>query len=32
MTEMIIIFTDLDGTLLDTKYSYESALPALALI
>ncbi len=29
---MIIIFTDLDGTLLDTKYSYESALPALALI
>ncbi len=32
MTEMIIIFTDLDGTLLDKKYSYESALPALALI
>jgi len=29
---MIIIFTDLDGTLLDKKYSYESALPALALI
>jgi len=32
MTERIIIFTDLDGTLLDKKYSYESALPALALI
>jgi len=29
---MIIIFTDLDGTLLDTAYGYTSALPALALI
>jgi len=28
----IIIFTDLDGTLLDKTYSYDSALPALTLI
>jgi mannosyl-3-phosphoglycerate phosphatase len=27
-----IIFTDLDGTLLDEKYSFEKALPALKLI
>lgn len=32
MTDRIIIFTDLDGTLLDTAYEYTSALPALALI
>ena len=28
----IIIFTDLDGTLLDTAYSFEKALPALQLL
>ncbi len=28
----IIIFTDLDGTLLDSNYSFEKALPALKLI
>jgi len=30
--EKIIIFTDLDGTLLDASYSFEKALPALELI
>jgi len=28
----LIIFTDLDGTLLDSNYSYKKALPALRLI
>ncbi len=28
----LIIFTDLDGTLLDTKYSFEKALPVLKLL
>ena len=28
----IIIFTDLDGTLLDSNYSFEKAMPALKLI
>ncbi len=28
----LIIFTDLDGTLLDSNYSYRNALPALRLI
>ncbi|RJQ56814.1 MAG: HAD-IIB family hydrolase [Nitrospiraceae bacterium] len=28
----LIIFTDLDGTLLDSNYSFEAALPALSLI
>jgi mannosyl-3-phosphoglycerate phosphatase len=28
----IIIFTDLDGTLLDSGYSFQAALPALSLI
>jgi mannosyl-3-phosphoglycerate phosphatase len=28
---MVVIFTDLDGTLLDETYSYRSALPALQL-
>ncbi len=29
---MLIIFSDLDGTLLDSSYSYEMALPALKLV
>ncbi len=29
MKSKLIIFTDLDGTLLDSKYSFEKALPAL---
>lgn len=32
MADNIIIFTDLDGTLLNTTYEYNSAMPALALI
>ena len=28
----LIIFTDLDGTLLDFRYSYKEAVPALNLI
>lgn len=32
MADRIIIFTDLDGTLLDMTYTFNSALPALALI
>jgi len=32
MNKNIIIFTDLDGTLLDSKYSFEKAKPALKLI
>jgi len=28
----LVIFTDLDGTLLDEKYSFEKALPALEII
>ena len=33
LKEKIIIFTDLDGTLLDhTTYSFEAAIPMLALI
>ena len=32
MADNIIIFTDLDGTLLNTTYAYNSAMPALALI
>jgi mannosyl-3-phosphoglycerate phosphatase len=32
MTGNAIIFTDLDGTLLNEVYSYDSALPALTLI
>ena len=29
---ILMIFTDLDGTLLDSSYSYEMALPALKLV
>lgn len=29
---MIIVFTDLDGTLLDEKYSYEAAKPAINVL
>lgn len=29
---LIIIFTDLDGTLLDSRYSFRKALPAIKLI
>ncbi len=32
MKKQLIIFTDLDGTLLDSKYSFDKARPALALI
>jgi mannosyl-3-phosphoglycerate phosphatase len=32
MTGRVIIFTDLDGTLLDSKYSFKKALPALKVI
>lgn len=32
MKDKVIIFTDLDGTLLDSSYSFEKALPALRLI
>jgi len=32
MNEKLIIFTDLDGTLLDDDYSFRAALPALKLI
>lgn len=32
MKPKLIIFTDLDGTMLDSKYSFEKARPALALI
>lgn len=32
LVKNVIIFTDLDGTLLDEKYSFQSALPALNLI
>lgn len=32
MDKKIIIFTDLDGSLLDSRYSFEKALPALRLI
>jgi mannosyl-3-phosphoglycerate phosphatase len=32
MKPKLIIFTDLDGTLLDSKYSFKHALPALSLL
>ncbi len=32
MTTHLIIFTDLDGTLLDSRYSFKKALPALHMI
>jgi mannosyl-3-phosphoglycerate phosphatase len=32
MNRQVIIFTDLDGTLLDAQYSFEKAMPALRLI
>jgi mannosyl-3-phosphoglycerate phosphatase len=32
MVRKIIIFSDLDGTLLDSRYSYKKALPALSLL
>ncbi|MEF9476347.1 MAG: HAD hydrolase family protein, partial [Candidatus Mariimomonas ferrooxydans] len=32
MDKKIIIFTDLDGSLLDSSYSFKKALPALRLI
>jgi len=32
MSTQLIIFTDLDGTLLDSRYTFEKALPAINLI
>jgi mannosyl-3-phosphoglycerate phosphatase len=32
MNNPVIIFTDLDGTLLDSQYSFDKAMPALQLI